>query len=353
DAHGVLARRCDRRTAALGAPVQVHTTLAGRQRWPRVAASPAGDFAVVWSSLEPGAALRLRGFDTSSTALGNDVAISLVPPVEAHPGLARAPDGSLVVVWEAAGLVSGGRYTSAVVPLAAIFTASQVTGISDPPDAHLGPTGDGPWVGLGRWGGGVVVGRGIVRGKVSTRAILARPLSGATVGMQVTVDTVIADVQRGPQVAARRDGGFVVTWAGYEEVEDVTATRIFGARYAGGQIVEGSTFELDTPTASTVLDPAVAADAASNFVLVWQQDGRIRGRGFWSGGRRQGPSSPVSETTDPSIQAASPAVSIAGTGDVMVVWRQSQASGGSTVMARQLRRCGNGNLDPGEECDDG
>jgi len=342
DGHGVLARRFDRRTAALGAAVQVNTTLAGTQRWPRVAASPAGDFAVVWSSLEPGAALRVRGFDTSSTALGNDVAISLVPPVEAHPGLARAPDGSLVVVWEAAGLVSGGRYTSAGVPLAAIFTASQDTGMSDRPDVALGPNGDG-----------LVVWRGILPGKVSTRAILARPLSGAPVGTQVTVDTVIADVQRGPQVAARGDGGFVVTWAGYEEVEDVTATRIFGARYAGGQIVEGSTFELDTPTASTVLDPAVAADAANNFVLVWQQDGRIRGQRFWSDGRLQGPSFPVSETTDPSIQNASPAVSIAGTGDVMVVWRQSQASGGSTVMARQLRRCGNGNIDPGEECDDG
>src|SRR5262249_56646181 len=74
---------------------------------------------------------------------------------------------------------------------------------------------------------------------------------------------------------------------------------------------------------------------------------------FWSDGRLQGPSFPVSETTDPSIQNASPAVSIAGTGDVMVVWRQSQASGGSTVMARQLRRCGNGNIDPGEGCDYG
>src|SRR5262249_59746871 len=37
DDHGVLARRFDRRTAALGAPVQVNTTLAGTQRWPRAA----------------------------------------------------------------------------------------------------------------------------------------------------------------------------------------------------------------------------------------------------------------------------------------------------------------------------
>ena len=343
DDHGVLARRYDRGTAALGPPVQVNTTLAGTQRWPRVAAAPAGDFAVVWSSLEPGAALRLRGFDTTSAALGNDVAISLVPPVEAHPGLARAPDGSLVVAWEAAGLISGQRYTGAGAPLDAIFTASQAgTIMSERPDVALGPNGDG-----------LVVWRGVLTGKVSTSAILARPLSGVPVGTQVTVDPVIADMQRGPQVAALADGGFVVTWAGYEEVEDTTATRVFGARYVGGQIVEGSTFELDTPLKSLVLDPAVAADAESNFLLVWQQDDRIHGQRFWSDGRLQGPSFPVSDTADPSVKDASPAVSIAGTGDVMVVWRQSQASGASTVLARQFRLCGNGNLDPGEECDDG
>jgi cysteine-rich repeat protein len=102
-----------------------------------------------------------------------------------------------------------------------------------------------------------------------------------------------------------------------------------------------------------VLDPAVAADAASNFLIVWQQDGRIRGQRFWSDGRLQGPSFPVSDTVDSSVQDASPAVSIAGTGDALVVWRQSQASGASSVVARQLRRCGDGNIDPGEECDDG
>ena len=343
DDHGVLARRYDRRTAALGLPVQVNTTLAGTQRWPRVVSGPAGDFAVVWSSLEPGAALRLRGFDATSAALGTDVAISLMPPVEAHPGLARAPDGSLVVVWEAAGLISGGRYSSAGAPLDAIFTASQAgTGMSERPDVALAPGGDG-----------LVVWRGVLTGKVSTTAILARPLSGGPIGTQVTVDPVITDVQRGPQVAAFAGGGFIVTWSGYEEVDDTTATRVFGARYAGGQIVDDSAFELDTPPASTVLDPAVAADAASNYLVVWQQDGRIRGQRFWSDGRLQGPSFPVSDTVDPTVQDASPAVSIAGTGDAMVVWRQSQVSGASTVLARQLRRCGNGNLDPGEECDDG
>src|SRR5262249_21986197 len=152
-----------RRTAALGPAVQVNTTFAGTQRWPRIAATPAGDFAVVWSSLEPGAALRLRGFDATSAALANDVAISLAPPVEAHPGLARAPDGSLVVVWEAAGLVSGGRYSSAGTPLDALFTASQAgTSMSERPDVALGPNGDG-----------LVVWRGMLPGKVSTRAILA------------------------------------------------------------------------------------------------------------------------------------------------------------------------------------
>jgi cysteine-rich repeat protein len=357
DDHGILARRYDRQAAALGAPFQVNTTVTGTQPWPRVASDPAGDFAVAWSSLEPGPAVRLRGFGAASP-LSDDTAIASLP-AEAHPGLARAPDGSLVAVWEAGDLVSGRRFTSTGTPVGDVFIASQASSNSERPDVAIGPRGDG-----------IVVWRGLLPGKIPTRSILARALAGVPLGSQLTVDPVIVDVQRGPQVAAAGDGGFVVTWGGYEEVEDSTASRIsiFGARVEGGEVIPGGPFqpgkplfELDTPLMSTVLDPAVAADTAGNFIVVWEEQdpgvegghGRIRGQRFWSDGRLQGPSFPVSSPADPSVEDAAPAVSIAGTGDVMVVWRRSQPPAASTVLARQLRWCGNGNLDPAEECDDG
>ena len=40
-----------------------------------------------------------------------------------------------------------------------------------------------------------------------------------------------------------------------------------------------------------------------------------------------------------------------------VVWRDTHQGGGGAqvidIVLRQMRRCGNGNVDPGEECDDG
>jgi cysteine-rich repeat protein len=341
DDHGIVARRYDRQAAAVGPPFQVNTTVPGTQRAPRVAARPAGGFTVAWSSLEPGPTVRLRGFGVTSPE-GNDVAIAS-PPAEAPPALAPVSDGSVVVVWDAGDNVSGRRFASAGNPLGDLFVASEATSSkNEPPDVALAPGGEG-----------FVAWRGLLGGTFPTSSILARWIAGVPIDSQLTVDSVVFDVQRGPRVAPTGGTGFVVTWAGYDEVDDMSVSRIFGGLYQGGGPVLGGGFQLDTPLASQVLDPAVAADTDGNFVLVWEQDGHIRGQRFWSDGRLQGPSFPVSDAAAAGVEDAAPAVSVAGTGDVVVAWRQSRAAGGSAVVARQVRWCGNGNLDPGEECDDG
>src|SRR5262249_52490683 len=225
DDHGIVARRYDRQAAALGAPFRVDRTVSGPQRWPRGASDTACGVAVVWRSLEPGRGVRLRSFGAASP-VGDDTAIAS-PPAEAHPALAHAPDGSLVAVWETGDLVSvsGRRFTSAGTPLGDVFVTSQMSSSGEQPDVASGPGGDG-----------LVVWRGLLQG---TDSILARPLAGGPVGSQLRVAPVIVGVQRGPQLAAAADGGFVVTWGGYEEVGDETASRIFGARFQDGALISG------------------------------------------------------------------------------------------------------------------
>src|SRR5262249_25241035 len=347
DDRGILGRRYDRQSAAVGPPFQVNTTVAGTQRAPRVASEPGGGFTVAWSSLEPAPTVRLRGFDATA-AEGNDVVISS-PPAEAPPALAPAPDGSVVVVWDAGDVISGRRFAGAGNPLSDVFVASQATSSKNElPDVALGPDGEG-----------FVAWRGVRGGALPTKYILARWIAGVPIDSELDVAPVVFEVQRGPRVAATGRTGFVVTWAGWDEVDDRSVSRIFGALYQG---VTSQGFQLDTPLDDPgpggrqpprVLDPAVAADTDGNFVLVWEQDRHIRGQRFWSDGRLQGASFPVSDAADAGAEDAAPAVSVAGAGDVVGAWRQSRSGGGNAVLARQIRRCGNGNLDPGEECDDG
>jgi Ca2+-binding RTX toxin-like protein len=87
---------------AAGGDFVVHTTTAGSQFQPDIAALPDGRFAVVWASNEGPSSFDIRGriFNADGTAAGGDFVINtMTANDQLGPKIAALPDGRLVVTW--------------------------------------------------------------------------------------------------------------------------------------------------------------------------------------------------------------------------------------------------------------
>jgi hypothetical protein len=136
--------------------------------------------------------------------------------------------------------------------------------------------------------------------------------------------------QRAPAVALNpATGHFVVAWQ--SDAQDGSAEGIYAKRYDALGNVLGTEFRVNVATLGGQIRPAVAADTAGNFVVVYEsyvdngyENGfsswTVIGRRFNSSGSAMGTEFKVN-TTDPGRQGA-PAVAADPTGNFVVVWEQ-------------------------------
>src|SRR5438552_10455192 len=115
---------------------------------------------------------------------------------------------------------------------------------------------------------------------------------GNPLGPEFRVNTYTTSHQAFPSVGAGSGGNFVVVWA--SAGQDGSGSGIFGQRYSSSGPALGPEFRVNTYTTTDQSSPAVAADAAGNFVVVWSsldQDGSgsgIFGQRYASTGARLG-----------------------------------------------------------------
>ncbi len=99
---------------------------------------------------------------------------------------------------------------------------------------------------------------------------------GSALGSQFQVNSFTASHQNDPAVAADAAGNFVVVWTSNGSAgSDNSSTSIHGQRYAANGVALGSEFQVNTFTTSTQQRPVVACDAAGNFVVVWESNGSL------------------------------------------------------------------------------
>jgi cysteine-rich repeat protein len=154
---------------------------------------------------------------------------------------------------------------------------------------------------------------------------------------------LVASAARGPRLAASAGSVFSV-W------QDSDAARLLLQRLDAGTPVFAEPLQLETPPGS-VTSPTIAAWGTGGLVVVWQQGTSIVGQRLASDGRALEPPFAVSTPSATSVHEM-PAVAATARGEVAVAWRDRH-DGVVDVGLRQMRRCGNGNVDPGEQCDDG
>ena len=160
-------------------------------------------------------------------------------------------------------------------------------------------------------------------------ALLPSPAlpQGDPVGPEFRVNTFTTGFQNYPAVTANTSG-FVVTWF---SAQDGLSYGVFGQRYASSGTPLGLEFRVNTFTTGDQVRPAVASDPLGNFVVAWQSDGQD-GSGFGVFGQRYAgagaPSGPEFRVNSFTTSGQSfPAVTADAAGNFVVVWESALEDG--------------------------
>jgi len=327
----------------LGPEFQINSYTTGRQTLPKVAAAGAGGFVVVWESYyQDGSWNGVFGqlFDSSGLPLGSEFRVNThTTSGQNGPAVGADAAGGFVVVWESAGQdgsyggVFGQRFGSDGQPVAAEFQVNTYT------------TSDqmAPEVAVDSAGGFVVAWTspqdGYDLGVFGQRF----DQGGVPAGSEFQVNGYTIDFQSLGGVAADGAGDFVVVWQSYRQ--DGSNNGVFGQRFESSGLPSGGEFRINTWTTSGQQEPAVASDRAGNFVVAWSSDGQdgsrlgVFGQRFDSAGSPAGSEFRINSYT-PQVQR-SPAVAADVAGNFVVVWVSWTQDGSEDgVFAQRYDRAG-------------
>src|SRR5262245_4391374 len=112
--------------------------------------------------------------------------------------------------------------------------------------------------------------------------------SGAPQGDEFVVNSYTVGPQTQPAIAVAPSGEFVVAWRGgdyYSYPQDGPESGAFLQRLSAAGAPLGSERRANTTTAGSQTTPAVSADAAGNFVVVWTSYPAYYGAGSGDGSR--------------------------------------------------------------------
>jgi Ca2+-binding RTX toxin-like protein len=164
--------------------------------------------------------------------------------------------------------------------------------------------------------------------------IRAQVFSGpaAFVGPEILVNTTTAGTQSENAIARLADGGFVVVWTHDTEPNGVSGD-IYGQRFDAAGNKVGGEFIVDAPASTKQVDASVAGLAGGGFVVTWTDpetsaDGNgsaVRGRVYNADGTAAGAEFVVN-TDAPGNQGDSDVTALAG-GGFVVTWTGADGSG--------------------------
>jgi len=152
----------------------------------------------------------------------------------------------------------------------------------------------------------------------SGKGIFGRAAGGA----EFPVNTFVTGDQRDPDVASSGSGAFVVVWT---SPQDGSGDGVFAQRFSSSGAPVGAEFQVNTFTAGTQYQPAVAADVSGNFVVVWTSVGQegagaeVYGQRFNSSGVRLGSEFRVNTFTTGDQHL--PDIGSDSAGNFLVVWQ--------------------------------
>jgi hypothetical protein len=318
-----------------GGEFRVNTYTTDEQYQPSVAMDARGNFVVVWESRQEGSNRGVFGqrYDAAGTSLGGEFQVnSYTTATQYDAAVSAAPDGRFVVVWTsygqdgARGGIFGQRYDTAGARVGGEFRVNTYT-TSYQYHAAVAMDPSGRFVVVWDSNGQ----DGSSYGVFGQR----HDASGMPLGGEFRVNTYTTSSQDSPAVAVDATGGFVVVWV---SEQDGSSNGIFGRRYDAAGAPLGAEFQINTYTTFSQYRARMARDPAGDFVVVWTsaQDGDLQsvvGQRLDTAGTALGGEFTVnSYTTD---RQRRPAVAMNAAGDFVVVWESVSQDGNYTGVFAQ------------------
>jgi len=273
--YGIFAQRLDNAGSPVGGEFQVNTYTTYNQSAPQVAADGAGNFSVVWRSPQDGWGDGIVGrrYDSAGSPVGGDFQVNTyTTEYQNSPEIAADGTGRTVVVWTTSfqfdplGEVFGQRYDSAGNPAGGEFQVNTyTTGSQIRPSVAIDGTGNF-----------VVVWTDHDSRDGSDAGVFGQRFDSSAnpVGSEFQVNTYTTDGQGlfGTSVAADAAGNFMVVWDSLRQ--DGNEFGLFGQRYDSAGSPIGPEFPVNAHTGSRQVRADAAADGAGNFVAAWDSYGQ-------------------------------------------------------------------------------
>jgi hypothetical protein len=338
-AGGVFARRFDSSGAAQGSELQVNAYTTGEQAFAAVTGTGDGGFKVAWqSAAQDGSSygVFVRRFDSSGEPSGADArANAFVNGNQRFPVAAFIGGSNFIVAWESAEQ-DGDTYgifarrfanptPSATATLTRTSTATPSPTPSRSPTATTTTTPSRTFTATATHTPTTTSTPTPTSTSTPTSTPTATPTATTGIpgalGTEFQVNTFTVAGQDRPAVAVSSDGIFVVVWeSSYQD--DGAAKGIFGQRFDGAGIPQGSEFQVNSYTPGFQLRPAVDIDADGDFVVTWESsDGGqkdVFGRRFDSAGTALATEFRVNDSTP--HEQYQPRISLSNDGSFVVVW---------------------------------
>jgi hypothetical protein len=184
------------------------------------------------------------------------------------------------------------------------------------------------------------------RAVAAAALLLASPLpifASTPIAGQFQINTVTGSYQELPAVAADAAGNFVAVWESYASGgTDNYGRSVQGRRLNSNGVAAAPDFQVNTSTTYDQKSPAVAVNSSGAFVVVWESnhngtDFDIIAQRYNAAGARVGSEILVNSEFTAGDQLF-PAVAMADNGDFVVVWRSAGGAGGDPDISIQGRR---------------
>jgi len=269
----IVARRFSSSTSPMGGEIQINTHTLSGQDDPDIAVDSSGEYVIVWESAGQdgnNGGVFGRRVASSGSPIGGEFAVNtqtLGAQVDAAVG--RADAGQFVVIWTSidqdgdGGGVFGQRFSATASPQGTEFQINSfTTGVQD--EAAVAMDADGEFVAVWESFGQDGETNGVFGQRFSS--------GGATLGTEFQANTETAQSQDDVAVAYDASGGFIVTWE--SSLQDGDESGIFAQRFAATGSPVGTEFQVNLTTSADQEDPAVAAGPGGDFVVAWNSFGQ-------------------------------------------------------------------------------
>lgn len=276
---GVFAQVYDPAGTPILSNFLVNTYTTGTQFMPSLAANSAGAVVVLWTSdNQDGSSDGVFGrFAPATQPFGPEFQVNTYTTnYQNHAAVAMSSAGEFIVVWQSVNQVGeegfgifGQRFNSLG---AAVGTEFQINSYTTHNQMGPGVASDGA-------GNFVVVWHSRYQDGSSWGLFGQRfDAVGVPQGSEFQVNSYTTGLQLAPTVAASAAGDFIVSWISYGQ--DGSDRGVFGQRFDAAGATLGSEFRVNSYTTNMQYGPSVAADASGNFIVAWDsvdQDGSVRG----------------------------------------------------------------------------